>query len=77
MTTLTVNTRLPFNDLLFSLEQLTPDELSRLVEYAMKLKWQSTSRQDMLEAMANDPEIQQELQQIEAEFSVADFDGLG
>jgi hypothetical protein len=32
--------------------------------------------QPMLVAMANDPQIQEELRQIEAEFSVADKDGL-
>ena len=60
-----------------SFNQLSPSEQSRVIEYLIRRMKERSSRQpdDMdreLAAMAVDPEIQAELQEIEREFSHAE-----
>jgi hypothetical protein len=58
---------------------LSHDERLWLIEHlAQQLRKpsQSDDFQAEMEAMANDPEIQKELREIQEEFSVADADGL-
>ncbi len=58
---------------------LSPDEQLRLLECLVQHLRKPAQRADFaaeMAAMAADPEIQAEIRQIEAEFSVADEDGL-
>ena len=65
MTTITVETRLPFDHFLRTLHQLSQAELAQLVDYAATLIADSAPKvndfQAQLEAMANDPDIQRGL----------------
>jgi hypothetical protein len=58
---------------------LSNDERLWLIEHLAQQVRKPTERDDFraeMEAMANDPEIQKELREIQEEFSVADGDGL-
>lgn len=61
-----------------SIYALPLDEQRRLIVRVSKaLRERSRSHIDAeLEAMANDPFVQKELKEINAEFGVAEFDGL-
>ncbi|HEX5084230.1 MAG TPA: hypothetical protein VFY40_19470 [Blastocatellia bacterium] len=63
-----------------AINQLSFLEQVRLLErLAQRIRRQTERRQsieDQLAAMAADPDIQRELRQIEAEFSVTEMDGL-
>ena len=64
-----------------SFNQLSRSEQSRVIEYLIRRMKERSSRQpddldSELAAMAVDPDIQAELQEIEREFSHADSDGL-
>lgn len=61
-----------------SIFALPLDEQRRLIVRVSKaLRERSRSHIDAeLEAMANDPFVQKELKEINAEFGVAEFDGL-
>ena len=61
-----------------SIYALPLDEQRRLIVRVSKaLRERSRSHIDSeLEAMANDPFVQKELKEINAEFGVAEFDGL-
>jgi hypothetical protein len=55
------------------------ERLSLIALIAEEMRQGSSNREHRaaLVAMANDPEIQAELRQIAADFSIADEDGLG
>ncbi len=69
------------SDIENSITQLSLSEQLRLMEYlARRIRQQTTQRQSRIEddlaAMANDPYIQNEIQQINEEFAVTEMDRL-
>ncbi len=63
-----------------SINQLSLDEqlwlMERLAQSIRNFMFRKTYIESQLAAMANDPEIQRELREIEEEFRVTETDGL-